>query len=233
MLVVFLALSFPASGQITQEARALAAETSAKLSSAQTVHLKARHKLDPAIGLGNRLEQGPIEIVVARPNRFHAIQTAKEDTREIAFDGQTLVVMNPKRRYHAIAPLRAANIDEFADQVEKRFGFRPPVAEFLSVDFEKQLFRDVTSAKVVGTDWIGLTRCQHLQLVHDGMTADLWIADKDKHPRRCLLTFTGIEGDPTWDIRLSDWKLGAPVEEALFARRPASDSSEIPMLKSR
>jgi hypothetical protein len=56
---------------------------------------------------------------------------------------------------------------------------------------------------------------------------------KDKLPRRYLLTFTGIEGSPTWDIKLSKWELNVPVDGRLFTKRPAADSNRITMLKSR
>ena len=56
---------------------------------------------------------------------------------------------------------------------------------------------------------------------------------KDKLPRRYLLTFTSLKGSPTWDIRLSKWELNGPVDERLFAKKPAADSHQIQMLKSR
>jgi hypothetical protein len=116
--------------------------------------------------------------------------------------------------------------------VDERFGFRPPVAELLANDMATQLFRDVTSARVVGKEMVGWTLCERLHFEQPGMTGDLWVGVKDKLPRRYLLTYTGINGNPAQDIRLNNWKLNVPVEGSLFAKRPAADSHRLQMFKS-
>ncbi len=224
----------PAAGpQIDPAARSLAAAVAAKLAAAQTLRLTATHKLDPTLGVGARLERGPLTITVKRPNRCYVLQPAGDETRELAFDGRTLCLIEPVLKLHAIQPLKAGSIDQFADAMDERFGFRPPVAELLSADLVNQLFLNVTSATVTGTEWVGWTRCERLHFVQDGMTGDLWVGKKDRLPRRYLLTFTSLRGNPTWDIRLSKWELNVPIDEALFSKRPAADSLSVPMLKSR
>lgn len=235
-LVVALATGLAVSharAEIEPAARALAKSVNDKLGSAQTIRLTARHKLDPALGVGAKLEQGPLEITVKRPNRFYAVQSAGAETREIAFDGRALCVMHPELKHHALVPLTAGSVEQFADRVDERFGFRPPVAELLSGDLAGQLFRHVTSAKVMGQESVGWTRCERLHFEQPGMTGDLWVGVKDKLPRRYLLTFTGLRGNPTWDIRLTKWELNAPVDERLFSKRPAADSHQVQMLKNR
>jgi hypothetical protein len=222
-----------AKAEIDPAARELAKAVATKLGSAQTIRLTAKHQLDPQLGVGAKIEKGPIEITVLRPNRFYAIQPAGEQTREIAYDGATLCLMHPQLKHHALAPLKAGSIEQFADRVDERFGFRPPVAELLAKDLPGQLFLHVTSAKVMGTESVGWTRCERLRFEQPGMTGDLWVGVKDKLPRRYLLTFTGIQGSPKWDIRLSKWELNTPVDPRLFAKQPAADSHQIPMLKSR
>jgi hypothetical protein len=219
--------------RIDPAAAALAQEVAAKLGSAQTLRLTAKHQLDPALGVGAKLENGPLKIIVRRPNQCYVLQPAGDETREMAFDGRTLCLMQPVVKLHATEPLKAGSIDQFANAMDERFGFRPPVAELLSADAASQLFLHVTSAKVTGTEWVGLTRCDRLHFEQEGMTGDLWVGKKDKLPRRYLLTFTGRAGHPTWDIRLTQWELNAPVDATLFSKRPAADSQKVRMLKSR
>jgi hypothetical protein len=232
-LLVIGASASVAEAHIEPAAASLAKEVAGKLGSAQTIRLTATHKLDPALGVGAKLERGPLQITVQRPNRFYILQSAGDETREVAFDGSTLCLMQPVVKLHAIESLKAGSIEQFADAVDGRFGFRPPVAELLSEDFTGQLFLRVTSAKVVGTEWIGLTRCERLHFEQEGMTGDLWVGKKDKLPRRYLLTFTGVPGQPTWDIKLTKWELNVPVDAALFTKRPPADSQKVKMLKSR
>ncbi len=234
LITIVAGISVPRSyAQIEPSARDLAQAVTAKLGSAQTLRVTARHRLDPILGVGAKHEKGPIKITVQRPNKFYALQSAGSDTREIAFDGKFLCMIHPEMKHHALEALTAGSIAQFADRVDERFGFRPPVAELLAADVSSQLFRDVTSARVTGRENVGWTRCERLHFEQPGMTGDLWVGVRDKLPRRYLLTFTDIQGHPTWEIRFSKWELNSPVETGIFSKRPAADSNRVPMVKSR
>jgi hypothetical protein len=231
--IAVLVFAGAAPAEIEPAARELAKAVSAKIGSAQTIKLTAKHKIDPALGMGARHEKGPMQISVKRPNKFYVTQQAGAETSELAFDGTSLCLMHPNLKHHAIEPLKAGSIEQFSDRVDERFGFRPPVAELLASDAAAQLMLNVTSASVIGIEWVGWTRCERLHFKQEGMTGDLWIGVNDKLPRRYLLTFTGVKGNPQWDIKLSKWELNVPVDESLFSKRPAADSSKIQIVKSR
>lgn len=228
-----LAAAPPARAGIAPEARALAKEVAAKLQAAKTLTLSATHRLDPSLGVGAKIEKGPIAITFRRPNQFYAVQGSGAEAREIAYDGRTLCVMHPGPGHHALESLRTGSIEAFSDAVDQRFGFRPPLAELLANDLAATLFVHVTSAEVRDGGWVGFARCELLHLEQDGMQVDLWVGAKDRLPRRMRLTFTDRAGHPTWDIRLKQWRLDAPVDQALFTKRPAADSQKVRMLKSR
>lgn len=206
---------------------------SAKLGGAQTLQVEAEHRLDPKLGLGLRIDHGDVELAVKRPNQFYAIQPAGNETREIAFDGHFLCVMHPGLKHHALEPLEADSVAQFADQLDARFGFRPPMADLMGDDVSKDLLIHVTSAQLLGQEHIGWARCEHLRLEQEGMTTDLWVGVEDQLPHRMLTTVTDIPGHPTWDIRFSKWKLNEPLDESLFSKRPAPDSQKVTMLKSQ
>jgi hypothetical protein len=221
-----------AQAEIQPNARELAKSVAEKLASAQTVRLIAKHELDPRLGVGVGIEKGPLVITMKRPNKVHIVQKAGDETREIAFDGSALCVMHPILKHHALEPLKAASIEQLGDRMEERFGFRPPVAELLANDLAAHLFVNVTHAQMRDGGWVGWTRCDCLHLEQDGMIAELWVGKRDRLPRRLLLIFTSIPGNPAWNIRLSKWELNVPVDERLFSKRPAADSQKVPMLKS-
>ncbi len=230
--MILTALS-PLRAEIKPDALALAKEVAAKLQSAQTVKLSAKHQLDPALAAGSKLDAGPISITFKRPNLFYAIQQAKDETREIAYDGKTFCVMHPGMKHHALETIKAGTIEQVSDVVDARFGFRPPLAELLANDLTSTLFTQVTDASVTGREYVGWTRCERLRLVQQGMTADLWIGVRDKLPRRMRFTFTDLKDQPAWDIRLSKWELNPAVDSSVFAKRPAADSTQVKMTKSR
>lgn len=221
----------PVRSEIQPDALALAKAVAAKLQSVQTVQLAAKHKVDSALATGSKLDAGAIHVTFKRPNLFYAVQDAKDQSREIAFDGRTLCVMHPGMKHYALEPLKADTIEQFSDVVDARFGFRPPLAELLANDLTANLLVNVKDASVAGSERVGWTRCERLRLVQDGMTADIWVSNKDKLPRRMLLTYTSLAGQPTWDIRLSKWELNPAVDASLFSKRPAADSSKVKMIK--
>lgn len=231
--LLFTAFALSAKADISPEADVLARAMSAKLSPAKTIQLTATHKLDSALGTHTKLDKGPLNITVKRPNQCYVIQPAGGETRELAYDGKTLCMIFPTLKFHAVESLKAANIEQFSDAMEERFGFRPPVAELLASDLKGQLFVNATSATVTGKEWVGWTHCERLHIEQEGMTGDLWIGIKDKLPHRMLLTFTNVQGQPKWDIRFTKWQLDGQIDESLFAKRPAADSSRAMMVKSR
>jgi len=236
LLVITLVLAFAtdvARAEIAPAARELAKAVNDKLGSARTLRLTATHQLDPALGAGAGYERGPLQFTVKRPNQFYVIQRAGAETREIAFDGQSLCLIRPGLKHHALEALKASSISQFADRVDDRFGFRPPVAELLAEDLATQLFLNVTSAKITGQESVGGTRCDRLQFIQPGITGDLWVGINDKLPRRYRLTFTGIPKSPQWDLQLTKWELNVPVDERLFSKRAAADSQKLTMYKSK
>lgn len=220
-------------GRVDSAATGVLRASAARLQAAKTIRVSARHQLDPALGLGTALDEGPLEISVQRPNRFHVIQPAGRETREIAYNGRELCVMHPELNHHALEPLRASNIEQFAHTMDERFGFRPPVAELLSEDMVDELMHEVSSAQITGTERVGGITCDRVHLWQNGMTTDLWIGREDKLPQRMFLTFTDLPGSPTWDIRFTHWELDAPVDSSLFSKRPAAGSFKVQMVRSR
>ncbi len=235
-LLAVLAVSFTlstATAGIAPEARALAQSVAAKLDTAQTLQVTAVHEMDPALGVGSKIENGPIQIAVKRPNQLSVVQYAGRESRVIAYDGRMVCVMRPGLKHHALEPLKADSIGKFADVLDSRFGFRPPLAELLSGDLVTQLFLDVTSASLMGKEKVGWTQCERLHFEQKGMTGDLWVGVKDRLPRRLMFTFTDLPGNPVWNIRLSKWQLNAPLDPAMFSKRPAADSTRVQLLISR
>ena len=223
----------PPDAGVEPAARALLDAVSASLGSARTIGVEAEHKVEPPLGLGVALDHAPIEIAVRRPNQFYAIQRAGAETREIAYDGHFLCVMHPGPKHYALEPLEAKTIEQFAQLVDERFGFRPPVAELLANDMPAEMLSGVTVARVLGRERVAGTRCEHLRLDQKGMIVELWVGATDKLPRRMLTTCTDLSGHPTLDVRFSKWHLNEPVDTSLFSKRPAADWVKVQMLKNK
>jgi hypothetical protein len=206
--------------------------TEAKLAAARTVQLTAKHRISPSIAIG-KLDHAPLAITVERPNRFFARQGPSGKGKEIAYDGSTLRMIQPAELLHAEGTVKSSTISGFADAVDEKFGFRPPVAELLCADLVAQMARDATSVRLVGKDSVGWTSCNLIRVEQPGQITELWIGAKDQLPRRYRITFTDLKDQPTWDTRFSKWVLGAPVDTSLFTKAPPDGSMKVQMLKGR
>ena len=137
-------------------------------------------------------------------------------------------MLDERMKLYATVPL-PGTIDEMVDQLDRRFGFTPPLAEFLLNDpylkFSQQMQRSVDQ----GQETISGTACDHLTLTGEIADADIWIAVADRLPRRFVATFKDREGSPKLTIDFSEWNLAATLEEALFVFDPPADAEEITM----
>lgn len=215
----------PAAGSILRA-------TETKLAAARTVQLTAKHQISPSIAIGT-LAKAPLAITVERPNRFFARQGPIGKGKEIAYDGSTLRMIQPAELLHAEGTVKSSTISGFADAVDEKFGFRPPVAELLSSDLVAQMARDATSVRLVGKDSVGWSSCNLIRVEQPGQITELWISAKDQLPRRYRVTFTELKDQPSWDTRFSKWVLDAPVDTALFTKAPPAGSMKVQMLKGR
>jgi hypothetical protein len=218
---------------VESAARELLEAVSGKLCRAGTVQVEAEQKVQPPLGLGVAMDRAPIQITVQRPNRLYAIQPAGAETREIVYDGHSLCVMHPGPKHYAQESLEAGSIEQFAQLVDERFGFRPPLAELLANDMPAEMLDGVTSARVMRREQVAAVACQHLRLDQPGMTVELWVGVDDQLPQRMLTTCTRLPGKPTWDLHFTRWKLDGAIDQGLFAKRPAADWVRVQMLKSR
>ena len=226
-------LGLPAAAQIDPAAATVLKAASAKLGAARTLRVQAHHTLDPALGLGFRVEKASFDVTVARPNRFYALQTGDLE-RELAYDGRTFCLIDARMQHHALETVKAGSIEAFADQIDRRFGFRPPLAELLATDAHRELLQHVTAARLIGKERVGWTACQRVQLIQDGMTTDVWIGTKDALPRRLRMTFTRLPSAPVWDIRFSRWELDPPLTAdriRLFSKRPGPESQRLTLIR--
>jgi len=206
-------------------------ESAEVLGNAPFIQLSVTHVFDPVFEQILGMSKSPTDVHLKRPNKFYAIQSAGDATREIVYDGQTLCVIYPELKHHAEETVEADTIRHFADEIESRFGFRPPVAELLSEDMAAVMLDGVTLASVQDDEPVGETDCDKVHMEQEGMTIDLWVGKTDHLPRRMLITIVELPENPTVDMTFSEWNLSSSGDETPFSRRPSEDSQRVQMLK--
>ena len=101
---------------------------------AKQLTFKATRQLDAALVIGGTVaESAQIEVSVSRPQRVRARSVSDAGVRVLYADGRNVSLIDETMKVYATAPL-AGTIDEMVEALDNRYGFTPPVAEFILND---------------------------------------------------------------------------------------------------
>jgi hypothetical protein len=191
-------------------------QMSEKLAQATKLSFKVDRKLDAALVDGRNIpEKAQIEISVSRPGKFLAKSDSQDNGREFVFDGQNLSVYDETMKLYATVPV-PGTIDEVVAKIDEKYGFTPPLAEFILSDPYGALSPRIKSQAYKGKETIGGVECHHLSLGGEVADSELWIGVADLLPRKLVATFKDREGGPQLQADFSDWNLAATLDDKFF-----------------
>lgn len=224
-----------AAAEPNPNAEQLLRQMSARLAAATSFTFQATRELDPGLVEGlNVPDKADIAVAVQRPNKIAARATSKMGVRRFIADGRTLTILDGKANSYARVPMRTT-LDGLVDQLDAKFGFTPPLAEFALSDPYQEFHRQAQSVSYLGraktkAGFLGLSgdECHRIALKGKEADAELWIAVSDQLPRKLTATFHR-PGQPQVRITFSKWNLAAPVNPAEFAFTPPQGSQQIEM----
>lgn len=233
--VMLLAASLLPASAADPAADQLLKQMSAKLASAGSFSFTATREIDAAL-LGGRgvPEKARVSVAVRRPDKIAAVATSRLGTRRFVFDGGSLVLLDEKHNHYAKLSLRAS-IDGLVDQLDAKYGFVPPLAEFAVSNPYKEFKQQAHTVTYLGKSrtqeglfgWFGV-ECHRIRLSGKEADAELWISVDDQLPRRLAATFHH-PGNPQLRISFSKWDLAAPVSATTFTFTPPRGSQQIEM----
>jgi hypothetical protein len=101
------------------------------LAQARQLTFKATRHLDPSLVLGGTVaESTAIEVWVSRPQMLRARSVTDAGVRLLYADGQHVSLFDEAMKVYATAPLNGT-IDDVVNALDARYGFTPPLAEFI------------------------------------------------------------------------------------------------------
>ena len=143
-------------------------------------------------------------------------------------------VLDEKKNVYATVPMRAT-LDGLVAQLDAKYGFTPPLAEFAVSNPYRGIREQARSVTYLGRGkttggFLGLSgvECHRLALKGKVADAELWIAVGDSLPRKLVATFHR-SGQPQLHIAFSAWNLAAPVTAADFTFTPPKGAEKIEM----
>lgn len=205
-------------------------QMSEKLAQAKGLSFKAIRKLDAALVEGRDVaENAQVEVSVSRPNKFVAKSDSKDNVRYLYFDGQNLSIFDETMKLYATAAV-PGTIDEAVAKIDAKYGFTPPLAEFILSDPYRALGQIIKNKSYKGKETIEGIECHHLTLTGDVADSELWIGTADLLPRKLVATFKDREGSPKLQVDFSSWNLTSTFDDKIFAFVAPKDAEKIEMV---
>jgi len=205
-------------------------QMSEKLAQAKKLSFKVDRKLDAALVEGRNIpENAQIEISVSRPGKFLAKSDSQDNVRQFVFDGQNLSVYDETMKLYATVPV-PGTIDEVVAKIDEKYGFTPPLAEFILSDPYGALSPRIKTQSYKGKEAIGGIECHHLSLGGEVADSELWIGVDDLLPRKLVATFKNREGGPQLQADFSDWNLAATLDDKFFTFVAPQDADRVEMV---
>lgn len=205
-------------------------QMSEKLAQAKMLSFKVERKLDPALVEGRNIaEDAQIEISVSRPNKFLAKSDSKDNVRHLFFDGQNISVYDETMKLYATVAV-PGTIDDAVAKIDEKYGFTPPLAEFILSDPYRALGPQIKSKSYRGKETVAGVECHHLTLGGDLAESELWIGTADLLPRKLVATFKDREGSPKLQADFSNWNLAASLDDKIFAFAAPKDTEKVEMV---
>jgi hypothetical protein len=169
------------------------------------------------------------DILVRRPDRLKADITGDDDrNHETFYDGKTLTVYIPAKKYFAQTPA-PDSIGATLDMAEANYGIEFPTPDLLRASSGEDFAKDLTAAGLVGTSRVGDDECEHFAYRSNDVDYQLWLEKGDKPlPRKFVITSKKDPTQPEY-VAVLTWNLSPKVDDAAFVFTAPEGASRIPL----
>ena len=239
MLVFVLALGFVPAGMIgaeeaiDQESRRHLQRMSKALGSAKTLQFKAYALVDEFEPSGVKFKRGQVQqVTIQRPDRLH-FRTEEDDgdVREGWYDGKTFTLAQPENKTYAQIE-SPGGLDQALDRLQDEYGASIPTVDLLYRDPYGRLEEHLLSGSYLGVKRVEGIALDHLSFETTPADLQLWLHKQGAPvPRRLVLDFVAIEGDPEYLVIFRDWVIDGPVSPSTFEFSPPKDWRKVEIPK--
>ncbi|MBC8550633.1 MAG: DUF2092 domain-containing protein [Candidatus Brocadiales bacterium] len=187
------------------------------LKSSEQFSFHAEIFFDDVISNGQKIQYAfTSDIAVHRPDRVYVERRTDLGGKRFWYDGKNMTLMDVTFGVYATEPV-PADIDSAMDYLMEKYGFSPPLVDFIYQDPYRILIENVESGFYVGLHSINGARCHHLAFVQKDIDWQIWIEDgKQMVPRKFVITYKTLPESPQFSAVLSEWDLDAGLPDALF-----------------
>jgi hypothetical protein len=180
---------------------------------------------------GQTLEFGSnITATLRRPSQANVrFDNRNGDNATIILDGDTISVYSIIGDAHVYDTTpQPGDIDASFVFLAEQLGTPDQLNHFFSIDLTESMKRLVKSGYYVGEATIAGILCDNLALRNDDDDVQLWVAKGNKPvPRRIVVTYKNLEGQPQFWAQFEEWNFSPNVSEIIFSYSPPAHADRI------
>ena len=197
------------------------------LGSKQEYTFKAEVMFDQLINQSRKIQYSAEEKVFLKKNANMTIEFVSDlGGYKLWYDAGKMTIVELPTNLYSIVTL-PATVDQALTKLKTQYNFTPALSDFLFINTYRELTRRVISGNYFGTSRVFGVRCDHLAFVQDDIDWQIWIeVGKRQIPRKLVITYKNLPGQPQFIAIMRDWVLDKPITN--FAFKP-----DIPDLNQR
>lgn len=178
---------------------------------------KAEVMFDQLINTNRKIQYSAEEKVFLKKKGHMTIEFVSDlGGYKLWFEEGKITVLELPTNQFAIATV-PATVNQALNKLKSEYNFTPALSDFLFINTFRELTQNVTSGSYFGTSRVLGVRCDHLAFTQDDIDWQIWIeSGKRKIPRKLVITYKNLPGQPQLIAILRDWVLDKPITNFAF-----------------
>lgn len=219
---------------IDPEADAALKKLSACLAAAQQFTFSAHDMMDQVLPDGQRIQIAiNHRFSVRRPNAVVAEAEGDLENSRYVYDGKTLAILDRTENVYAVLDV-PGTIDAMLDFVAEKYALTMPLSDLFYGDPYATARPRIRTASHVGLHQVRGVKCHHLVIRQEAVDWQIWIQAADPPvPRKLVITYKELPGDPQYIAFLDDWNLAAKLPDDVFTFTPPSGARKTELTPGR
>ena len=179
--------------------------------------VKTQNTIEDLTESGHRVDYDvSATVTVSRPNKLKARREGDLIDQAFYYNGKTLTLYNASDKVYASEPA-PGTIEGMLAFARSSLGLIIPAADLIYQNNFQLLMQDVTLATVIGKEFIGGVKCDHLLFSRPGVDFQVCVAESGKPlPYKYVVTDTATCALISISTVMSDWNTAPGVDDASF-----------------
>jgi len=210
-----------ADAAIAPQADAALKQMGACLAAARQFSFAADDMMDQLLADGQRVQVSiNHRFTVRRPNAVAAEAEGDLENARYVYDGKSLAIVDRAENIYALLDV-PNTIDAMLDYVAEKYALTMPLSDLFYSEPYAVARPRMRCVSYVGLHQVRGVKCHHLAIRQESVDWQIWIQATDPPvPRKLVITYKELPGQPQYVAFLNDWNLAAEVPEGTFSFTP-------------